>query len=62
MNAPIRINDNETLTISMNTRLYQLLREYEESNIRNCYKHIDENIDKNFLENFQKISEPLKMK
>lgn len=61
MNVPIRINDNETLTISMNTKLYQLLREYEESNIRNCYKHIDENFDEKFLEDFSKISEPLKM-
>lgn len=61
MNAPIRINDNETLTISMNTKLYQLLSEYEESNIRNCYKRIDENIAEKFFEDFQKISEPLKM-
>ncbi|EFO69595.1 hypothetical protein HMPREF9212_1105 [Lactobacillus iners LactinV 03V1-b] len=61
MNVPIRINYNETLTISMNTKLYQLLREYEESNIRNCYKHIDENFDEKFLEDFSKISEPLKM-
>lgn len=49
----------------MNTKLYRLLREYEELNIRDCYKHInkhiDENIDENFLEDFQKISEPLKM-
>lgn len=54
MNAPIRINDNETLTISMNKKLYYLLHEYEELNI-NDYEHIDEK----FLEDFQKISEPL---
>jgi len=65
INVAIRIKDNEILTISMNTKLYRLLREYEELNIRDCYKHInkhiDENIDENFLEDFQKISEPLKM-
>lgn len=65
INVAIRIKDNEILTISMNTKLYRLLREYEELNIRDCYKHInkhiDENIDENFLADFQKISEPLKM-
>lgn len=59
INAPIRIKDNETLTISMNRELYRLLRRYEELNIRNDYENIDEHIDEEFLENFQKISEPL---
>lgn len=61
INVPIRIQDNETLTISMNTKLYCLLREYEELNIRNHYKHSDKHIDEIFLEKFQKISEPLKI-
>lgn len=61
INVPIRIQDNETLTISMNTKLYCLLREYEELNIRNHYKHIDKHIDEIFLERFKEISEPLKM-
>lgn len=61
INVPIRIKDNETLTISMNTKLYYLLREYEELNIRNYYKHSDEYSDENFLEDFKEISEPLKM-
>lgn len=81
IDVPIRIKDNETLTISMNTKLYWLLREYEELNIRNnhkptdkriykhiytyidkrIYKPIDKHIDEEFLENFQKISEPLKI-
>lgn len=45
----------------MNTKLYCLLREYEELNIRNHYKHIDKHIDEIFLERFKEISEPLKM-
>lgn len=57
----IRIQDNETMTISMNRELYRLLRRYEELNIRNHYKHSDEYIDEIFLEKFQKIPEPLKM-
>lgn len=61
INVPIRIQDNESLTISMNTKLYCLLREYEELNIRNHYKHSYEYIDEIFLEKFQKIPEPLKM-
>ncbi len=59
INVPIRIKDNETLTISMNIELYCLLRRYEELNIRNDYENIDEHIDEKFLEDFQKISEPL---
>lgn len=61
INVPIHIQYNETLTISMNTKLYCLLREYEELNIRNHYKHSDKHIDEIFLEKFQKIPEPLKM-
>ena len=62
IDVPIRIKDNETLTISMNTKLYWLLREYEKSNIYNSrkptdkhiYKHIYTYIDKHIYEPIDK--------
>jgi hypothetical protein len=60
INVPIRIQDNESLTISMSIELYSLFRKYEKIDILNYYKHSDKHIDEEFFEEFKEISEPLK--
>lgn len=61
INVPIRIQDNESLTISMNVKLYSLFRKYEKINISDAYEYIDKHIDEEFFEEFKEIPEPLKM-
>lgn len=57
----IRIQDNESLTISMNVKLYSLFSEYEERNISDAYEYIYKHSDEEFFEEFKEIPEPLKM-